>query len=103
MTRSVLPVVLASSLFAALGDGPLRANDQSPVKLTLHPMAAPMPALKYRLLPEATQQTSGNAAVPYGKVTAEEMTFFKKYAHSDIIDTWQKMPLAFQATHVSMT
>jgi hypothetical protein len=56
-------------------------------------MAAPTPALKYRLLPPATELTSGNAAVPYGKVTAEQWSFFPKYANTDIINTWQAMPL----------
>jgi len=56
-------------------------------------MAAPVPALKYYLLPKVTEQTTGNAAVPYGKVTAEESTYFQKYAWSKIIDTWQEMPL----------
>jgi len=69
------------------------AEPEPPVKLTLHASAAPTPALKYRLLPNYTDQVSGNAAVNYGKVTAEEMTFFKKYAFQDIIDTWEEMPL----------
>lgn len=95
MTNSILQLVWASALLAIVGTAaPLRADDdEGPVKLTLHPMAAPTPALKYRLLPEATKRLTGNAAVPYGKVTAEEMTYFKKYAQADVIDTWQEMPL----------
>lgn len=71
----------------------IRADDKSPIELTLHPAAEPSPALKYRLLPAATEQISGNAAVPYGKITAEQWTFFPKYANTDVITTWQEMPL----------
>jgi hypothetical protein len=71
----------------------VRADGSEPVRIKLHPMAVPTPALKYHLLPTATETVTGNAAVPYGKVTAEEMTYFKKYAQSDVIDEWQEMPL----------
>ena len=95
MTRAnSMQIVCSVSCFIVLGfNAGLRADDEHPVKLTLHPMAAPTPALKYRLLPPATELNSGNAAVPYGKVTAEQWTFFPKYANTDIIDTWQEMPL----------
>ena len=45
------------------------------MKIRLHPQAAPVPSLKYRLLPTRLEQNRGNAAVHYGKVTAEEMAF----------------------------
>jgi hypothetical protein len=71
----------------------LHADEPKPIKLTLHPRAEPTPALKYRLLPPANEQISGNAAVPYGKVTAEQWAFFTKYANTDVISSWQEMPL----------
>ena len=64
------------------------------VKVTLHPAAEPTPALKYRLLPGRLQQKRGNAAVHYGKVTAEETTFFSDRALRQNIVAWQSMPLA---------
>src|SRR5262245_1394980 len=36
-----------------------------PTRLTLHPTAAPLPALKYRLLPEQRDLTPGNAVSRY--------------------------------------
>jgi hypothetical protein len=47
-----------------------------PKKFTLYPMAAPRPALKYKLLPPYTERKPGNAAVYYGKVTAEATRYF---------------------------
>jgi hypothetical protein len=74
----------------------LAADEQSSDKLTLHPAAEPKPALKYRLLPPITEQIPGNAAVDYGKVTAENFRFFTSVLareSRDKIDLWQDMPL----------
>ncbi len=46
------------------------------VKLTLHPAAEPVPAMKYHLLPGLLERLPGNAAVDYGKVTAEKSATF---------------------------
>jgi hypothetical protein len=53
----------------------------------------PTPALKYRLLPGYLEQISGNAAVYYGKVTAEETAFFGKQEWRDKVERWQELPL----------
>jgi hypothetical protein len=63
------------------------------VKITLHPAAEPVPAMKYRLLPTRLEQTRGNAAVHYGKVTAEENSFFNNRALRENYIAWQSMPL----------
>jgi hypothetical protein len=62
--------------------------------LTLQPTDEPRPALKYRLLPGFMEQVPGNAAVPYGKVTAEEFTFFGKQEWGEKVDRWREMPLS---------
>jgi hypothetical protein len=82
-------LVFVASRFANAVQG----DEKTPIKLALHPAAEPSPALKYRLLPPASEQISGNAAVSYGKVTAEQWAFFTKYANTDVIDTWREMPL----------
>jgi hypothetical protein len=64
-----------------------------PVKITLHPQPAPLPSLKYRLLPTRLEQKRGNAVVHYGRVTAEEITFFSDRKLRDKIDDWQETPL----------
>lgn len=73
---------------SAFGDEPTK-----PVKITLHPQAAPVPSLKYRLLPDRLSQQRGNAAVLYGKVTAEETTFFGDEKLRDQIADWAEAPL----------
>lgn len=94
MTRTTSWIICAISFQAVSGSIiATQADDTTPIKLTLHPAAEPSPALKYRLLPTAAEQVSGNAAVPYGKVTAEQWTFFPKYANTDVITSWQEMPL----------
>jgi hypothetical protein len=42
------------------------------IPLTLHPAAAPSPALKYQLLPELQDQTPGNAALLYYRAFSPE-------------------------------
>ena len=88
LDRSMLMAVSVLLCVALTG----RAEEGQPQKLTLHPMAAPIPALKYRLLPPADELVTGNAAVPYGKVTAEQMAFFNRNL-TDTIDKWRAMPL----------
>jgi hypothetical protein len=90
--RAFICVVSAIAVFGA--NQPIWATDEPrSVKLTLHPATEPTPALRYRLLPGFLDQTPGNAAVPYGKVTAEEMAFFGSQEQRDKVDRWQEMPL----------
>ena len=64
------------------------------MKLTIYPAAAPRPALKYQLLPDFKERIRGNAAVYYGKVTAEQTGFFGDRALIEKIDNWREVPLA---------
>jgi hypothetical protein len=82
--------VLASAEIGHGDEAPL----QPPLKLTIHPAAAPRPALKYQLLPEFKTRIRGNAAVYYGKVTAESQGVFGDRQLLDNIDNWGEMPLA---------
>ena len=69
------------------------AETADPVKVTLHPAAQPVALLKYRLLPGRLDQKRGNAAVHYGKVTAEKRPFFNNRELRDNISEWRKTPL----------
>ena len=69
-------------------------DDVPPVKLTIRPAAAPRPALRYQLLPELKQRIRGNAAVYYGKVTAEHGAIFCRREMLDKIEHWRQAPLA---------
>ena len=50
--------------------------DDTTLRLTVHPAAEARPALKYQLLPRFLDRTPGNAAVDYGKVSAEQNAVF---------------------------
>jgi hypothetical protein len=54
----------------------LETSKERSVRLVIHPAGASKPAMKYHLLPEFLDRLPGNAAVDYGKVTAEHMTLF---------------------------
>ncbi len=85
-------------LLGGLGPAPIGASafgdePAKPVKITLHPQAAPVPSLKYRLLPDRLSQQRGNAAVHYGKVAAEEPSVFGNEKLLQQIFDWQETPL----------
>src|ERR687887_1331563 len=53
---------------------PARAQPRpgEPIRLTIHPAAEPVPALKYRLLPELEEQEPGNRALLYYRSPSPE-------------------------------
>jgi hypothetical protein len=60
--------IVASSLlmgFVMPGISQAQREPPAPTEITIRPARAPVPALKYRLLPEARDQVPGNAAVFY--------------------------------------
>ncbi|MGD0516570.1 MAG: hypothetical protein ABSA26_03460 [Thermoguttaceae bacterium] len=65
------------------------------VKITLHPMAEPSPALKYKLLPAFIDLKPGNAAVFYNKLLAESLRLFLGENEMwDKAGAWSEAPLA---------
>jgi hypothetical protein len=64
------------------------------VHLTVRPMSAPQPALKYQLLPEVSERNPGNAAQNYLKCFMEQRNFF--YNKEAVADRarFQTLPLA---------
>jgi hypothetical protein len=81
---------LAACCLALLAAAPARAEAPGePIRLTLHPMAATPPALRYRLLPEMLEQTPGNAAELYKKA----VPLLKVSADDDKqLEEWEKVP-----------
>jgi hypothetical protein len=63
----IRPLVASALLFACFMTGISRAQREppAPTEITIRPAKAPVPALKYRLLPESRDQVPGNAAVFY--------------------------------------
>lgn len=96
--KRILKYTIACALLLTVANRVAKADEPtatgSATKITLHPAAEPEPALKYRLLPDRLQQNRGNAAVHYGKVTAEEITFFSDNALRKNIVAWHSAPLA---------
>ncbi len=91
---SALLTMIAGTLLLLIRDSSAYGAEPEPlVKLTLYPSPQPVPALKYRLLPDRLDQKPGNAAVHYGKVTGEETRFFSSREMLDDIDRWQQTPL----------
>jgi hypothetical protein len=88
---AVLAALFASTILAA----PAWSQEapSTPVKITLHPAPTPTPVLKYRLTTEFIDRIPGNAAVYYGKVTAEEAPFFNNRKLRDNVDRWQQSSL----------
>ena len=86
--RSVLAVAALLCL-AARATG----EEQLPVKVTIYPAAEPSPALRYQLLPDFARRVNGNAAVYYGKVTAEQIPFFSNEELAEKIEKWRAAPL----------
>jgi hypothetical protein len=79
----------------ALAAFPLNSDgEEAAVRLTVRPMPAPRPALKYQLLPERRELKPGNAAQNYLKCFMEQRSFFfTKEAAADRA-RYQAMPLA---------
>ncbi len=72
------------------------ASAQPPVeevKLVLHPVSEPQPALKYRLLPGVLDRKPGNAAVLYNKIA---IRFGDEHAppEAEKLADWAKTPVA---------
>jgi hypothetical protein len=70
------------------------SSEGGPVKLTLSPVAAPSPALKYLLLPELMDQTPGNAALEYYRAFSPEWWGnIRQQKTWETIDSAQHTPL----------
>lgn len=103
------PQALIIALLAAALALPLRAQNPEPpkaAKITLYPMAAPQPALKYCLLPSALDTRPGNAAVLWNRIPAERAAYFSGLSTSmePTLD-WMQIPVGdprgkeFRAKH----
>ena len=76
MLRTVLCcAALAFLVLSCRADEPA-ANPETLIRLTVHPAAAPRPALRYLLLPELKEMNPGNPVQNYLKCFAEQHRFF---------------------------
>ncbi len=84
-------VLLAVTLAAFPPDS---SRGEETVHLTVRPMSAPKPALKFQLLPEVRELNSGNAAQNYIKCFMEQRYFFFTKESAADRARYQTMPLA---------
>ena len=90
--RYQMGIILASMFLmpgAVLGEEAARAESEiKTVKIVLHPMAEPQPALKYKLLPAFIDLKPGNAAVFYNKLYAESSILFNEIYDNEKAWDW---------------
>ena len=84
-------VLLAVTLAAFPPDS---SRGEETVHLTVRPMSAPKPALKFQLLPEVRELNPGNAAQNYLKCFMEQRYFFFTKESAADRARYQTMPLA---------
>lgn len=87
----MIPLFLAAAALAASPTNPVQGPAE--VRLFVRPMPAPVPALKYLLLPDLEELNPGNAAHDYLRCFAEQRDFF--YGEKYVADRarYRKMPL----------
>jgi hypothetical protein len=92
-------VLLATLLGSALLSGRAWAGgqDDTPLpyetlRLTFKPAAAPVPALKYRLLPDVRDLRPGNAALVYYRAYAPDQSTHLRPEMLKLIDAWAEDP-----------
>jgi len=90
---TALFLLLASSLPVSFAAHAVAADEVPPWKWTLHAAAPARDVLKYQLLPPFAARITGNAAVYYGKVTAEQQGVFGNRPLLDKIDDWREKSL----------
>jgi hypothetical protein len=85
-------VLLAAVALAAFA--PAAPAEEPAVRLSVRPMPAPKPALKYQLLPEVRELNPGNPAQWYVRCFAEQQGFFFSKEAAAERARYQSMPLA---------
>jgi hypothetical protein len=89
---------LSSFLALAAGCLPAKADQivtptETVIRLTVHPMAAPKPALRYLLLPELKEMNPGNPIQGYLRCFAEQQKFFFSKEECERREQLEAMPL----------
>src|SRR5262249_53546355 len=88
MTRVLLAAVALAALTCSSRAG------ETVVRLSVRPMAAPKPALKYQLLPEVRELNPGNPAQWYVRCFQEQRNFFFSKEATAERAHYRSMPLA---------
>ncbi|MHB1424735.1 MAG: hypothetical protein ACYC3I_16315 [Gemmataceae bacterium] len=89
-TLSACALLLAVTSYAWSADA--RPPDMV-IRMTVRPMPAPKPALKYQLLPELREMNPGNPIHEYTRCFAEQHNFWRTKESQNNREKWQTMPL----------
>src|SRR5207237_4016932 len=89
MTRGLTCLVV----LLAAGSVWAQPEPQPPVRVTVHPRAEPVPALKYHLLPELGDQFPGNAALFYHRAVQMRSEKNLTPEEDDKMSRWVEEPL----------
>ena len=96
LTIATVSLLIRSGVAGESGGTASAQKADSPnaaVKITLYPAAAPVPALKYQLLPPFLERRPGNAALHYLKTPCEGESLFGDGEFWDTACKWAEMPL----------
>jgi hypothetical protein len=88
-TLPVCTLLLIPTLFVHAADTPT----EMVIRMTVQPMPAPKPALKYQLLPELREMNPGNPILGYTKCFAIQHVYWWNKEVVAKRDKWQKIPL----------
>jgi hypothetical protein len=90
MIRRYVWIALVFSAWAAN----VRAQPTETIRLTVHPAAAPVPALTYQFLPDAAEVLPGNAALFYQRAYSPEWLSHRRMPDiGEKLEAWRKAPL----------
>jgi hypothetical protein len=94
----VATLITLFPLHALAGDA--TTPTETVIRLTVEPMRAPRPALKYQLLPELSEINPGNPVLGYTICFAEQQNFFFSKEATANRERWLTMPLPQLAREV---
>jgi hypothetical protein len=91
MIRRYFWIPLILSVLSAPG---IHAQDPETIRLSVHPAAAPVPALAYQFLPDVPDLLPGNAAIFYERAYSPEwLSHRSRPKIGEKLDAWRKAPL----------
>jgi hypothetical protein len=93
MARTLFVCALLAAVPSVALAQPAPEPTETVVRLTVQPMAAPKPALKYVLLPEIKDMEPGNPVLGYLKCFSEQQNFWFRKDAVENREKWQEVPL----------
>jgi len=95
MTRTLMigPVILLATQLVSAAPTPEAAATETVIRMEVTPRAAPVPALKYQLLPHLREIQQGNSVQNFMKCFMEQNQFFHNKEEVEKRGKYETMPL----------